>query len=176
MPFFGASCPQLIEEQLNMNRFFCLVFALMVGTWCFAAFGEGQPAAIGSITKVEGPVSVVRGDGEIAAEKGARLFPSDVIRTGEGGSIGMVLRDDTTLSLGPSSELKMSEFEFKPAEGIFGLTLGVAKGTLVYISGQIAKLAPGSARIETPAGVAAVRGTKLLVEVPGSETAKQKKG
>jgi len=83
------------------------------------------------------------------------------------------LRDDTTLSLGPSSELKMSEFEFKPDEGILGMTLSVARGTLVYISGQIAKLAPGSAQIETPAGVAAVRGTELLVEVPAPKAGKK---
>ena len=85
----------------------------------------------------------------------------------------MVLRDDTTLSPGPSSELKMSEFQSKPDEGILGMTLNVAKGTLVYISGQIAKLAPGSAQIETPAGVAAVRGTKPLVEVRAAKAAKR---
>jgi len=107
------------------------------------------------------------------AEKGTRLYVSDVIRTDEGGGVGVVLRDDTTLSLGPSSELKMSEFKFKPDEGILGMTLGVAKGTLAYISGQIAKLAPGSAQIETPAGVAAVRGTEVLVDVPAPKAAKR---
>ena len=83
----------------------------------------------------------------------------------------MVLRDDTTLSLGPSSEMEMSKFEFQPDEGILGMTLSMAKGSLVYISGQIAKLAPGSAEVETPAGVAAVRGTKLLVNVNPAKNA-----
>ena len=79
--------------------------------------------------------------------------------------MGIVLRDDTTLSIGSNSELKMSEFAFEPDEGILGMTLSIAKGTLVYLSGEISKLAPGSAKIETPSGVAAVRGTKLLIEV-----------
>ncbi len=128
---------------------------------------------VGSITEVKGPVQLIRNGTEAAAEKGARLFASDILRTEEGGSVGVVLRDDTTLSLGPSSELKMSEFKFKPDEGILAMTLSVAKGTLVYVSGQIAKLAPGSAKIETPSGVAAVRGTELLVEVPQPKGAKR---
>jgi len=82
------------------------------------------------------------------------------------------LRDDTTLSLGPNSELKLSDFQFKPDEGILGMTLNMLKGTLVYISGQIAKLAPGSAKVATPAGIAAVRGTQLLIEVPASKGTK----
>ena len=128
---------------------------------------------VGSVTDVKGDARILRGDQEISLEKGLRLFPLDVVRTGADGGVGMVLRDDTTLSLGPNSELKMSEFKFKPDEGILGMTLSVAKGTMVYISGQIAKLAPGSAKIETPAGVAAVRGTQLLIQVP--ETKKMKR-
>lgn len=157
-----------------MKKHVCFFFALVMGGWGVAALAEDQPALMGSVTNVQGSVHVLRADQKIAAEKGLRLYPSDVIRTGDDGSIGIVLRDDTTLSLGASSELKMSAFEFKPDEGIFGLTLRVVKGTLVYISGQIAKLAPGAAQIETPAGVAAVRGTELLVEVPASKTVKQK--
>ncbi len=68
----------------------------------------------------------------------------------------------------------MSEFQFEPDEGIVGMTISVVKGTMAFISGQIAKIAPGSATIETPAGVAAVRGTELLVEV--RETRESREG
>lgn len=138
------------------------------------ALADNHEGLVGSVTDVEGAVTIVRGDEVIAAEKGTRLYKSDVIQTNDAGGVGIVLRDDTTLSLGPSSELAMSKFEFQPDEGILGMTLSMAKGTLVYISGQIAKLAPGSAEIETPAGVAAVRGTKLLIEVNPSKKATKK--
>ncbi len=137
------------------------------------ALAESRDDLVGSVTDVKGTVQVIRSGAELAIEKGTRLYASDVIRTDTEAGVGIVLRDDTTLSLGPSSELKMSEFEFKPDEGILGMTLSVARGTLVYISGQIAKLAPGSAQIETPAGVAAVRGTELLVEVPAPKAGKK---
>lgn len=161
-----------VEVQVMCKYYLILVSVIMMAT-CFPALAEFKDEPVGSITDIKGAVHLTRGGKEIAAEKGTRLFSSDIIRTEEGGGVGMVLRDDTTLSLGPSSEFKMSEFRFKPDEGILGMTLNLAKGTLVYISGQIAKLAPGSAQIETPAGVAAVRGTKLLVEVPAPKASKR---
>ncbi len=139
----------------------------------FAAFAESSEELVGSVTEVKGTARVLRPGGEFAAEKGTRLYTSDIIHTGPDAGIGIVLRDDTTLSLGPSSELKMAEFKFEPNEGLLGMTLSVAKGTLVYISGQIAKLAPGAAQIETPAGVAAVRGTELLVDVPAPKASRK---
>lgn len=154
----------------------CFLVLLFVGLMTLAslpASAEDQQELVGSVTDIKGTVQIIRAGNEVVAEKGARLYTSDVIRTGKGGGAGIVLRDDTTLSLGPSSELKMSEFKFKPDQGILGMTLSIAKGTLVYISGQIAKLAPGSAQIETPAGVAAVRGTELMVEVPAPKKAKR---
>lgn len=156
-----------------MFRFSLIFLTGIIAAICVTATAETPKELMGSVTDVKGTVQVLREGQQIAAEKGLRLYPSDVIQTGEGGGIGIVLRDDMTLSLGPSSELKMAEFKFKPDEGILGLTLNVVKGTLVYISGQIAKLAPGSAQIETPAGVAAVRGTELLVEVPASKASKK---
>lgn len=153
-----------------VRSYFVFIAAMSL---CLPVLAESQDNLVGSITEIKGTVLLLRGQDEVTAEKGTRLYTSDVIRTSEGGSVGVVLRDDTTLSLGPSSELKMSEFKFKPDEGILGMTLSVAKGTLVYISGQIAKLSPGSAQIETPAGVAAVRGTELLVEVPAPKKAKR---
>ncbi len=155
-----------------MSRVWLLLLAVAVVTVLPAAAASVQELA-GSVTNVNGEVTVIRGMQQLVAENGLRLYPSDVVRTGENSGVGIVLRDDTTLSLGPRSELDMSEFTFKPDEGILGMTLRLAKGTLVYVSGQIAKLAPGSATIETPAGVAAVRGTELLVQVP--ETKKMKK-
>ena len=156
-----------------MHKYCVILFVAITMAINISAFAENQEERVGSITDVKGTVHVVRAGTEVIAEKGARLYSADVIRTGEGSGVGIVLRDDTTLSLGPSSELKMSDFKFKPDEGILGMTLSMAKGTLVYVSGQIAKLAPGSAQIETPAGVAAVRGTELLVEVPAPKGAKR---
>jgi hypothetical protein len=87
---------------------------------------------------------------ELAAEKGSRLYASDITRAGPDAEI--VLRNDTTPSLGPSCKLKRAEFKFEHNKGLLGMTLRVAKGTLSFISGQSAKLKPGAAQIETCLG------------------------
>jgi hypothetical protein len=129
--------------------------------------GEAQEVAepVGSVRTIDGSAVIVRQGEEIAATLGQRLFASDSVRTGADGSIGIVLRDDTLISLGPESELGMTEFDFRPDESAFSIVMNFVRGTFVYVSGRIGKLAPESVRVETPVGVVAVRGTKFLVKI-----------
>ncbi len=73
--------------------------------------------------------------------------------------------DDTTLSLGPNSEIIIKDYAFAPKEGKFAFLGRMVKGTFSYISGLIGKLSPNSIQLEIPDATIAVRGTKLLVEV-----------
>ena len=154
-------------------------FAVLVGLLCglasparVAAQTQPAPAAdaeqavIGSVQVVKGPAFILRGGRRLPAERGTRLYVQDVIRTEKGGAVGFVLRDETGVSLGPSSELALREFAYRPSEGVFASVLAFARGTMVYIAGHIARLAPSASRVETPVGVAAARGTKFLVAIP----------
>jgi hypothetical protein len=93
------------------------------------------------------------------------VFESDSLRTGDDGGIGVTLNDDTRLSLGPSSEVSLESFKYSPAEGSVGLAMRFLRGIAVYVSGQIAKLAPDAVRLETPSAIVGVRGTTLAVHV-----------
>jgi hypothetical protein len=136
------------------------VAGLLLAAPCFAEEG-----AIGSVHNVTGKVVVVRAGAEIKAEPGLRLKAGDILQTGTNGAVGIVLWDDSTVSMGLSSQLELTEFRFKPAQKDFALVLTMVKGTFVYVPGRIAKLAPDSVRIQTPAGLATVQGTKLLAKV-----------
>ncbi len=138
----------------------------LFGAMPFGVTASADTTEVGSIKTLKGDAVVVRGDQELVAQLGMRLMTHDVIRTGKNASLGIVLRDDTTVSLGAKSELAMKEFTFEPDKGLFGMTLDMIKGTFVYVSGRISKLSPGSAKVETPAGVVAVRGTRFLVKIP----------
>jgi|SRR6267154_1391466 len=126
------------------------------------AFGQ---APAGRIKAVTGAVAVVRASTSQPAQAGQVVLEGDVLRTGSDGRVGVTLKDDTRVSLGPSSELKVDRFSYAPAQGQFGLVLKVARGVVAYVSGQIAKLAPDSIRIETPSAILGVRGTTLAVRV-----------
>jgi len=79
----------------------------------------------------------------------------------------VVFQDETLLSLGPESVLLIDEYVFAPKQGKFSIVLKMFKGTAVYLSGLISKLAPDSARFETPSASVGIRGTKFAVKVDG---------
>ena len=128
------------------------------------AFAQ-QPSPAGRIKVVSGSAFIVRSGGTIKAEVGQTVFESDSLRTGDDGRLGITLDDDTRLSLGPSSEVRLNSFRYAPAQGSVGLAMSFLKGIAVYVSGEIAKLAPDSIRLETPSAIVGVRGTTLALHV-----------
>ena len=81
------------------------------------------------------------------------------------GSAGIMLEDDTLISLGPDSRLDLDDFAFEPQNGLFAVAIKLIKGSFAYMSGIIGHLAPEKIRIETPDAVIAVHGTRFLVSV-----------
>ncbi len=123
--------------------------------------------SIGHIQTLKGTALVIRGNTIKSVKIGEVIYQNDLVRTSKDGSVGIVLADDTTLSLGPGSEFAIKNYAFDPKKGKFALLAKMVKGTFVYLSGLIGKLAPDSIRLELPDATIAVRGTKLLIEVEG---------
>ena len=128
------------------------------------AFAQ-QPAPAGRIKVVSGDAVIVRGGNTLPAQNGLAVYQSDSLRTGKDGRVGVTLSDDTQVSIGPASEVRLDSFVYDPGQGQLGLVLKFIRGTAAYVSGQIAKLAPDAVRLETPAAIVGVRGTTLAVEV-----------
>ena len=120
---------------------------------------------IGRVKVSSGAAFIVRDGAQVPAQVGQTLLEADGLRTGGDGKIGVTLTDDTRLSLGPNSELKLDRFLFTPADSTFGLVVKFVKGAATYVSGRIAKFAPDSVRLETPASIIGVRGTTLAIQV-----------
>jgi hypothetical protein len=144
-------------------KIFIISLILLLGISCplYAMSAE----AIGQIQTLQGSASVLRGTTSIPAKVGFALQRGDLIRTAKPGALGIILTDDTTISLGPNSELALNEYVFAPKDGKFALVARMAKGTFVYLSGLISKLSPNAVQLLIPDATIAVRGTKLLVDV-----------
>jgi hypothetical protein len=112
-----------------------------------------------------GEAFIVRDGKAIPAMTDAVVFEADVLRTGADGRLGVTLHDDTRVSLGPVSEVRLDRFSYASAEGGMQLVLKFMRGVAAYVSGRIAKISPDSIRLETPSAIVGVRGTTLGIRV-----------
>lgn len=143
---------------------YCLIAGVMV--LIAASPGSAQQSeAAGRIRVVSGSALILRAGQEISAQAGQTVFEADGLRTGTDGRLGVTLGDDTRISLGPSTEVSLAHYVYAPSEDRLGLVLRVLRGAVGYVSGRLAKLAPDSIRLETPAAIVGVRGTSLAIHV-----------
>lgn len=151
-----------------------LALFLLLAAAALAAETPGNPSGppAGSVKNVSGTARLIRGADEPTPLKpGDRVFEKDVLVTGPDGSLGVILRDDTVLSLGPGARLVIEKFLFEPAKGALGQTLRLTRGSMAAVSGAIVKLNPAAAKVETPLYTIGIRGTHILVNMePGHET------
>src|SRR5262249_49658562 len=136
--------------------------ALLVLIAFVPARADDEP--IGFIKTLSGSATIQHGGtASEPAHLGAPLHQTDRVETGPDGTVGITLRDNTRLSLGPKSRVEVASFVFKPAEKQYSLVIRLLQGTLGYISGITAKLAPESVSIQTPTATVGVRGTRMLI-------------
>jgi hypothetical protein len=139
---------------------FCLVLSLPV-----SAIGEGSNSIAGSVKKVTGSAVVRRGGGLIPIKEGLHVLPHDVLETAAGASMGIILQDGTRVSMGPNTTLEIDTYLYSPGDGKLESLLRLVRGVMVYVSGKMAKLSPGSVKVETPVGVVGMRGTEFAVSL-----------
>jgi hypothetical protein len=148
-----------------MKKILVLCFMMMILLPCFA-IGEDSP--IGKIKTCKGDVVVIRSDKEIAVNTGAGVYQNDLIRTKEDSSVGIMLEDNTILSLGSKSEIVIDEYVFAPEKGKLSMMIRMLKGTASYLSGIIGHQSPESVKFQTPDATIGIRGTEFVVKVEGS--------
>ena len=143
---------------------YCAAVVVLVLASASAAHAQ-QPSPAGRIKIVSGAAFIVRENKLVPAKVGQDVYTADAVRTGADGRIGVMLKDDTRISLGPGSEVRLDRFDYATADGTLALVLKIVRGAAAYVSGRIAKLAPDAVRLETPAAIVGVRGTTLAILV-----------
>lgn len=125
----------------------------------------GSDGRQGTFKLVEGEVTVTRGSVHSAAIVGAGVLPGDRIVTGKASAAALTLRDGSSLSIGPNSDMDLSELAFNSTTHEGNMAVRLTRGTLRVLTGLIAKLKPEQVKITTPTSVIGVRGTDFIVEV-----------
>jgi hypothetical protein len=120
---------------------------------------------VGSLRSAQGRILMDRGGREIFGRTGMRLFKKDVLHTADDASTAVVFRDETSIQVGPNSDIAIDDFAYDPQTRSYGLQTGVTRGVAVFVTGALAKVAPESVAVTTPNGTIGIRGTKFTVKV-----------
>lgn len=134
-----------------------LLVAVAASAWC--ADGAGM------VKTLTGSGTVIRESSVLPVAAGQRVFPGDRIMSAGDSYVGIMLNDDTRLTLGPGSEVLIREFAFDPSSYAGELAVAFLKGTVRVVSGLIGKNAPDKVRFSTPTAMIGIRGTEFVVDV-----------
>jgi hypothetical protein len=122
-------------------------------------------STIGNVVLQEGVASVERKGTESDLDLDSDIMFMDNVKTGKG-ELGITFIDDTNVAVSSQSSLIIDDFVYDPnsAEGS-KLVLKIARGTVRYASGNIAKLNKQNVDIRTPTARIGVRGTAFSMTV-----------
>jgi hypothetical protein len=147
-----------------MKRLIFASLLTLMGPLVFVGTASASGEHVATFKNVSGDIGIARNGATLNAASGSTLFVSDRIVSGTGASAGIVFKDGTQLTLGPSSDIQVRDYAFEPKEAKFEFFVYLARGVAVYSSGMIAKLSPESVKVATPTATIGVRGTRFIIE------------
>ena len=132
--------------------------------FCFFALPALAQSYAGVVKTSKGSASVERAGTQVNLAPGVHLHQGDRVATGDDGYVGITMRDDTLLTLGPKTSMNIDSYAFdaKTHDGNFLVSL--SKGVLSVVTGLIARRSPDSFAVKTRISTMGVRGTEFIVE------------
>lgn len=130
-----------------------------------------SPAAAGGartgVVTAVAPGGKVTGNNELLVV-GSSVVPGQRLRTDAGGPMHVLFMDQSALTLGPNAELTIDEFTFDPGTKQGRIRLGLVKGVVRVVGGQISKNT--ATTIATAHGKVEILGGITLVDNKGTST------
>ena len=116
------------------------------------------------VNQVNGALAAGR---SVVVNQGDGIYRDEVVRTNTNSNTKLVLVDSTSLSIGPSSSIKLDRFVYAGPSRPGRIALNFVKGALLFATGNAAKEAYS---ITTPTAALGVRGTVLKITSTASKT------
>jgi hypothetical protein len=132
----GSSAMTAIAR--TFGRFWLSVLPLVV-LFAVAPTAANAQARIGSAQSVQPEAS-----GSIAGtlSAGSGVHANETVRTGSFGQAGLQFNDQSNLSVGPSSQVRLDKFVYDPNKGTGSTVIEATRGTFRFSSGAQNKITP----------------------------------
>jgi hypothetical protein len=142
----GSLAPRLAAGALA----FAIVFALE------AQLPASADVKIGVAGAVRDEVTATIGGSSGPLNTGHALVTDELVSTGQSGTAQLLFLDETSLSIGPLSDVKLDRFVYDPNRQAGSVVFETSRGVLRFISGS---QAPGTYQLKTPVATIGFRGT-----------------
>ena len=112
---------------------------------------SGAQEAIGSAT-------TVRPQAEANARtlsSGSSVYSKELIHTGDAGVADLRFHDNSNLSVGPKSSVRLDKFVYDPNKSAGGVAVEATRGSFRFVTGSQSR---GSYQVKTPYGTLGIRG------------------
>lgn len=119
----------------------------------------------GTLKSLRGQAVIERDGVKRAAKAGDSLLPRDRILTSADGYVSLGMRDQSSISIGPNSDVALSKYSFNPTTHQGEQQLRLRSGSLASISGKLAKASPEAVRFNAGTVTLGVRGTQFVAEL-----------
>lgn len=122
---------------------------------------------VGQVKVLHGLAHVDREARRHIVTVGMQLKENDVLTTVLGGSVGVLFNDNSTIAIGPNTQIVIHRFAFDTTTHQGYLDARIQRGTAAVQPGRIAQNSPEAMRVSTPAAVLRSRAAAYVVSVKG---------
>jgi VCBS repeat-containing protein len=161
--FHGDKRPALVSpEGAPLDS---AVIEALTGYVQYAQAAPGASAAkvVGHVVKMTGSASIVRNGVTITVNNGDVIYQNDVVQTGSGSTLGLVMIDGTTFNLTANARLMINDLTWDAASTSNTALFTLVQGAANFVAGQVAKT--GDMKVGTPVATMGIRGTAVILDI-----------
>ncbi|MFZ5762110.1 MAG: transferrin-binding protein-like solute binding protein [Thermodesulfobacteriota bacterium] len=134
--------------------------ALLLATAVPPVALAAPPEPVATVVALRGTVVARNAKGaERSLAMKSPIFQEDVLKTGSTGRLQLMFTDNSIISLGGGSEMKIAEYRWQPEQKDGALRTQIKEGTFRVMGGALTKDAPQNFKTETPTATIGIRGS-----------------
>jgi hypothetical protein len=125
---------------------------LLGGLFALQSTTASAQEAIGKATSVRPQAEGSHGNRTLSG--GASVYSQETVRTGDSGQADLQFRDNSSLSVGSKSSVRLDKFVYDPNKSSGAVAIQATRGTFRFVTGSQG----GSYQIKSPYGTLGIRG------------------
>ena len=144
------------------------VVEALTGHTAYAQAGAPPaPKLVGHVVKLTGSASIVRNGVTGDVNTGDNVYQNDVVQTGSGSTVGLVLNDGTTFNMTANARLMLNDLVYDANSTSNTALFTLVQGAASFVAGQVAKT--GDMKVATPVASIGIRGTAVILDISSAD-------